>query len=327
MKPNYMQNLAFNTLLKSRWCALFAVVFVVTACEDVFEKDLSASAITLLAPGDSIRTGTSLVEFKWAALDNANYYRLQVAKPSFSQPERYVLDTLLSTTSFTFTMGVGTYQWQVRGENQNSETPYTRRTLFLDSITDLTKQVQVLKNPVDNDAFTVGSILFKWYKISIADSYTIEVHQNTMEGELVADASGVTQDTVRFTLPEGKYAWAVKAQGSTGSTSFSSARSLFVDFTAPSVSTPDRPVSGFKITDFPYSFEWTRPADVGSPLSDSLIILKANGTNALGFPKLVTATTFSVDTLPVGGYKWKLKTLDKAGNQSAYSTEIEFTVE
>ncbi len=321
-----MQNFGFNTLLKTRPFLLGLILSAAVSCKDITEPDLSGERVVLLAPADSLRIGTNIVQFKWDKLDNALYYRLQVVRPSFSNTERYLLDTLVSATGFEFNMAVGTYQWQVRAENGSSTSGYSRRTLFLDSITDLNKQILVVRAPADDDAFVSKTVRFSWEKISIASHYVIEVRAYE-SGDLVAGDDALVADTVSFLLPEGKYSWQVRAVNEEGSTAFSIKRTVFVDQTNPVVSVPVSPTGGMSSVGFPIRFTWTRGSDSGSPISDSLFLMNTAGSVISGFPILVNETQYDLDTLAKGNYQWRLNTRDKAGNKSGYSTMATFTVQ
>ncbi len=267
-----MQNLRCAISVKSNFLLILLFGVLLTGCSDVFEKDVSDFGIVLVSPGDSILAQTTLVHFKWEAIDENSSYRLQVAKPSFEKPELFVLDTLLTGTTFDFSFDQGIYQWRVRGENSSSHTDYSTRTFIMDSISDLKKEVVILRSPENNTTSGKNRVLFKWDKIAIANYYTIKIFKEAWNGELYNTKALISADTIGIDMEEGTFVWSVQASDSLF---------LYTD-------------SGIPVSDFP----------VASPVSQ-----------------------YELDSLQVGRYQWKVKSIDKAGNQSSYSPSWFFTVQ
>lgn len=105
------------------------ILFFVTGCRDVFEKDISEKEVELVAPADSVETTHATLTFVWEERDGATGYRLVVVSPSFDRIELYVLDTLIEGKQYAYTLEPGRYEWGVRPENSAYEGIYRWRVL------------------------------------------------------------------------------------------------------------------------------------------------------------------------------------------------------
>lgn len=92
-------------------------------------SNISSQNIVLISPSANFYSNTGSSTFKWSALANADDYRFQVINQGNSST---VVDVILLTDSFTYSLAEGTYTWQVRGQNAVSNTQYSTRTLTVD---------------------------------------------------------------------------------------------------------------------------------------------------------------------------------------------------
>lgn len=107
------------------------VLFLLAGCSDFFEKDISRRQVELLSPADSVKTRFGEQTFLWDELPGATSYRLMIMTPSCHQPEACLLDTLVNTCRFTFTLQPGQYGWRVRAENSAWMTSFCERNLII----------------------------------------------------------------------------------------------------------------------------------------------------------------------------------------------------
>jgi len=112
---------------------LVIILLLITACDDIIEvEDISGKIIIVLAPSDtSVLTATD-INFSWSSIDDAQYYKLQIATPNFEAASQIVLDTTIAATSFSKTLVLGTYEWRVRAENSEYQTTYTTQNFTVE---------------------------------------------------------------------------------------------------------------------------------------------------------------------------------------------------
>lgn len=111
-----MRNLFFFIVL-----ALFSV-----ACEEILVvEDISQDTVTILAPTNNSVLAEGSVTFSWSELQEAEQYRLQLATPTFENASQVLLDTTITSNSFSKTLMLGDFEWRVRAENSEYQTAYT----------------------------------------------------------------------------------------------------------------------------------------------------------------------------------------------------------
>jgi hypothetical protein len=297
------------------------IALTLSACEDFIEKDISNKTVSLLSPPDGYTTNTLVQTFWWEELDGAEHYRLQIAKPSFSNAQQLIIDTTITATNFTYQfLFPGTYQWRLKGVNNGSETAYITRTLTIDSTLDLSTQIVVLISPANNinSADTVHT--FTWNSLYNATLYRFQLIDNASSFVIKDTATVNTQLTTE--LVEGDFKWQVRAENDLGVSPYSS-RNIIIDLTAPSVSTPALPANGDTVTS-PVDIRWHRQL---SAVADSLLIYSDSALTNISLSVYETDTTYSFNGLSLNNYYWRLKSIDAAGNQSGYSNVYKFFVQ
>lgn len=295
-----------------------SLLLFLIGCEPFLERSISNKQIVLNAPQDNDSI-TGQVNFWWDELEFAPKYRLQVASPSFTAPSLFVLDTVISGYNFQVALPSGIYQWRVRGENGNSETPYSTRTLYIINSQDLTTQSVILKSPVDGTAKKDSIINFSWYSIVTATGYSFQITDSSgnvlYNQEITGDSINVSTNT------EGYYKWRVKAFNTTTETVYSS-RSFYYDKTVPNQPAITLPQYGDTVTSGAVLLQWSRGIENGSPVTDSIFVY-SDSLNTLSGIYFSTTPSFSLTVGP-GLYYWRVRPLDKAGNVGAYSTPFKF---
>lgn len=105
--------------------------FCFIACDAIIEvEDISGKTVTVLAPKNETVVD-SMVVFSWEALEDAENYHLQVAKPSFANASQIGADTLIENTSYGKPLLSGAYEWRVRAENSGYKTDYTAQNFLV----------------------------------------------------------------------------------------------------------------------------------------------------------------------------------------------------
>lgn len=304
------------------------LILLVSACDEIFEQDITNAKIEIMAPRDSLVTTKTTLTFWWNELTDANSYRLQIVSTSFDTILSLPVDTTLTTNKFEVSLNPGRYGWRVKALNSATETAWFTQKLTILDVPDLTDQEVILNTPDDQDAYNTGKVRFRWTKLHNATRYNIVVKRNSWIGDPVFSSETI-YDTITKVFTEGKYAWGV-----TGINDYSSSKPknkiFYIDFTAPDKPTLQDPADNSTITGTSTTLQWTHPTVDLTPVYDSVYIAKDNtfsSTSILEKAK-VTTTSFSFsNTTHKGKVYWRVKTIDKVGNKSPFSTPFSFTLQ
>ena len=109
------------------------ILLLLFNCEEIIEvEDISGDRISILAPTEASVLTDPNVTFSWNSLEDAEFYRLQIATPSFENAEQIELDSLISSLNFSKELYIGQFEWRVRGENSEFETSYTTQNFTIE---------------------------------------------------------------------------------------------------------------------------------------------------------------------------------------------------
>jgi hypothetical protein len=309
------------------------ILFAAYSCEDILEEDITNDMVTTIYPKNNLEIESNAVNFQWNKLDGADDYRIQV----YSSDQNMVLDSLVSTTNFVYTLTPGSYQWRVRGENFAYQTAYTFPTSFkLIATEDLTNQIVQLNNPGSGSYSNDTTPLFSWTSISAAQYYYFQLINvtggNTVvyeDPELNGTSLTLASDLI---TTDGQYQWKVKGINPDNSTETQFAsRSFYIDTTAPNSPQNSQPQNDATVNaDDNVNFVWTVPQDTGvvnSSLTYTIqIATDAAFTNIILTDNSQTAS-YQYTLTSTGTYYWKVKAFDLAGNQGNYSSSFKLTVQ
>jgi hypothetical protein len=301
---------------------LMAISFLtLISCEEILmEKNISDKEVSLIAPVNNAQFYSTSVAFSWESITDATSYRLQIAKPNFTSPTQIVLDTLVTSTSYTKQLTVGEYEWRVKGVNSAYETPYKNRFLTVVSNDDFQNNTVVLLTPSTNLITKVTTQSLSWQTIIGATSYQIQIYDNS--NTIVTDQT-LTVTSLNYTFPEGSYQWRVRASNGTDQTLYTS-RSILVDTTAPNTPTLTSPLNASSQTAGQISFVWNRVPISGSTEKDSIYIYTNSALTNLQSKS--EATSPFTATLATGTFYWYVKSVDQAGNTGTQSSTFNFTI-
>lgn len=309
MRTHYLKKVNTTIIL----VIFIGILTLGTSCRDIVEKDLSKSTVTVNAPKDSLKTTLSTLMFWWEATDGADEYQIQIAKPSFTNIEAFITDTLVNGTKFFFSFTPGKYQWRIRAVNGSSNSPYQTYSITIDSTADISQQTISLLSPSENDTTNQTYFLFSWKTIYNANDYRFEIWSPDFNGNKILSIN-LEADTIHYTLPEGKYQWGIRGQNATTNTLFSK-RSLFIDISAPNTPVLSNPT----VKDSIVNFIWSRGLESGSEISDSLYVY-SDTIYYNTITSIKTKLKTYSDTLLKGTYFWQVRSMDAAGNKSNYSS-------
>jgi len=307
---------------------LIAMVLFFSACDEVFEDDISSSALVIIAPRDSLITTKTTLTFWWNTLDEANGYKLQIVSTCFDTILSIPVDTNLITNKFEVTLNPGRYNWRVKGVNSATETDWFTQKLTILDVPDLTDQEVLLKSPKEQDAFDNTKVKFQWTKLPRATYYMLIVKIDSWTGTPVVNET-TTNDTLTKVLDgDQKYVWGVIGINES-SQSKAQNNTFFIDLTSPDKPTLQSPANTSTITGVTATLEWLHPTVDLTTVYDSLYVSKDNSftqANIIQSEKLLT-TSYGLNTTYKGTIYWRVKSIDKVGNKSSFSDIFNFTME
>ena len=310
---------------------LISAFFAFTACDDVFEEDITNDIVTTISPeNEAVLEGNS-VQFRWQELEGADEYRIQVIEV-VSQAS--VLDSLVTGDKFTYGFIPGKYNWRIRAENFAYTTSYGFPSSFdLKSTNDLKLQTLFLTSPSDNFYTNKNNLILTWDKIIAASSYNLVIDK-TIQGNTATEIQITDITDTSYTLnstvmsEDAIYTWKVKAQNENSETEFST-RKILLDSQIPIVPIATSPQDD-SVTSSIVNFTWNVGSDSGevqSELSNVLEIATDSGFATIIQLIKTSLSSQQVEFTETGLYYWRIKTVDAAGNESVYNEIREFTVQ
>lgn len=308
-----------NTITYKILLSILCLIFL--SCEEILiEDNISDKKIELVAPVDHTNFFSTGVTFSWIKVENATKYHLQIAKPNFAAPLQIVLDTLVSSTTFTHQFNIGDYEWRVKATNSAYETSYESRFFTIVSNEKFEYNTVSLLTP--SNALNTNTPLqnLSWKAIIGASSYQVQVYD---KDNTVINNETVTTTSLNYTFPQGNYFWRVRANNGTQQTLYSS-RSILVDTTVPNTPVLSSPADASTPTTNDVIFQWNRTPISGSVEKDLVYIYKDKALTSLQI-KSEESSPFTT-TITSGTYYWFVKAFDQAGNVSTQSTVFSFTV-
>ncbi len=291
------------------------------SCEEILlENDISDKTVSLVAPFNDATFTSTGITFSWEPVEDADEYRIQIARPNFENPLEIVVDELTEETFSTQQLNIGTYQWRVKAVNSAYETAYTTRTINVISNDDFQNNTVILSSPATNLITNTNVQNLNWQPVIGAVSYQLQV--TNASNVLVLDQT-LTSSNYNYTFVDGNFQWRVRASNGTLQTLFSS-RSILVDTTAPNTPVLSLPANNSTIVENDVTFSWTRTPINGSNENDTIKIYSDSGlTNLIEESQTTSPFTTNLDD---GTYYWIVVATDEAGNVGTQSTTFKVTI-
>lgn len=205
---------------------LLLLLLLVSSCSDIVEvEDISNSIVTVLAPtNDAILTAADIT-FSWQALDDAENYSIQIATPNFENATQIILDSTITSTSFTKLLEAGDYEWRINARNSEYSTAYTIQNLSIApaDVVNISNATVSLLAPANAVIYsTTDTINFSWESILGADNYTIQIATpNFANATQIVENQIVTGTSFSVSnLEANSYEWRVKALNSSFETNY-----------------------------------------------------------------------------------------------------------
>lgn len=184
--------------------------------------DLSSQTLSLLNPSDDLFTNNNLNTFEWTNLYNADFYHFILSDNSNGT---ILLDSLMENTLLTLTLYQGNFDWKVRAENSTSNTPYSQRTLNIDTSSPLTPYNLI---PVDQDTVSISSTL-SWSHSTDIDGDSLEIYNDSTMADQI-EAEYLSSGTFSFSGTQFQfYYWRLKSYDMAGNeSSWTTLRKFYV---------------------------------------------------------------------------------------------------
>lgn len=299
-----------------------------TSCNDIIEPSITNQHVILEAPTNDYQSNSYAINFWWNAVDHALSYHLQVVTPNFKAPGGLVLDTIVPSSRFSYTLSPGDYQWRVMAENGSSSTAYATPNSFTIEASSIKQQSVQLTSPANNSLTNQSSVVFQWGSLYGANAYQVEVDTNNfVNGSTVVLNQTIPGQQISYTFPKDQvYQWRVRAQNDTAQAQWSPVYQITYDHTPPVQVTLTSPTNNTTLS-LPVTLQWQA---VGTAVKYKLYVYKSDGTTlySSNFPMQLTGTSYQFNSGSSGDkIYWTITALDAAGNESKAAAPIYFTLQ
>lgn len=196
------------------------ITFIITfqSCDPNSEPNLFNYGFQTITPYQDQVFDTSFVQFHWYFYPQPNYYRLFLNEEVDGQPGTQILDTILYSDYFNYSLGSGNYVWRVLAANNVSASSSDEITFRIDTTinSDFAKQIITITSPIDSAEYEVGdSIILSWNAVEDVSRYELLIIAPTFDkGEKIILEELYTSEINRvenLTLDSGSYEWGIRA--------------------------------------------------------------------------------------------------------------------
>jgi len=317
-----------------------------------FTIDSDSPSIPLLAsPSNNYFSNNTTVLFVWYHsqdnLSGVGSYLFQCARNiAFNNP----IDTIISDTFASLTLTDTTYYWRVRSyDNAGNMSNWSAVWSFEIDIG--IPNTPGLISPINGIWLTNVNVIFNWSQVTLNDSkierfkdskimesanlqtdafaspvrYILQADTSRNFTNPIIDTTGLLFDTL--VLNQARYFWRVRAYDLAGNQGAFSGRDSFgIDHTAPSIPNLVSPINGAMINNPNITFVWNRSSDNLSGVSRYTLQGAIDPGFLVSLDTIVTDTTITI-TLIDTTYYWRVKSYDRAGNQSSWSSTRSFELD
>ncbi len=308
--------------------SIFIIIISFTSCKSWFDKNIQSDSVNIISPFNNFTDSILTVDFRWDKLDGATQYQIQIVKPSFDSIVNFVLDSIVSDVVFQYDFTPGFYQWRIRGVNREFESKWTTRNINILDSESLFGQKITNQLPLNNVATSNFKVNFSWNNLTKADEYLFYVEKNGVSITPII----LTQNSYEYTFTsEGEYTWVVEARNSISS-SLKSSYKVFIDTTKPKEIVFVAPLNDTILVaeNSNFTFRWTNPNDIGSVITDSLVIASDSLFTQVKFQNRMVnlnQTVVDISTFTAGVYYWRINRRDKADNVLKSTKKAKFTLQ
>lgn len=307
---------------------LTAGMAILASCNEIIEPSLSKQQVSMEAPVDQYQSTSYTINFWWDAVDHALSYHLQVVSPTFAAPGGLLLDTVVHSYRFSYTLNPGNYQWRVMAENGSSQTGWSSARSFIVVAGSIKQQAVQLTSPSNNLITNQSPYTFQWGSLYGATAYQFEVDTNNFANEsAIVSNQTIPGQQISFTFPKDQtYQWRIRAQNDTAQALWSPVYTVTYDHTPPGQVTLVAPLTGTTLS-LPVALSWNT---VPTAVKYKLYVYQSNGTTIYNssFPMVLTGTSYSFNLGSSGNtVYWVVTALDASGNESQASAKNSFILQ
>lgn len=307
------------------------------------------TAPTNLTPADNTVTNNPAFVDTWSSVEGAHGYEYRTSNTlngnalgaiiysdsTTSQPGRY------STNNGTVTRQNGStpdgnYYWQVRAvDSAGNSGPWS--TISKVGVDTVAPTTPIHVSPANNALLNYNNFWFDWNDVAGAVSYEAQFSQSSSTdsngslnvGVWSGDASHnqPTESKAWSSGATGTWYWQVRAVDAAGNKSaWSTPWKITLDVTAPVAVTLNSPANGAVVNGASVTQSWN--ASISSDV-DHYIYESYNDANAtsLRWRQTVNGTSKTATNVANATYWWRVKAVDAAGNESAWSPLWKLTID
>ena len=312
--------------MKKAGFVLLVIVFTI-GCAKWVSVDIRNVSILLISPVENQSDSLQKKNFIWEELEGSNHYRLQIVSTSFDSIFSYVLDSVVSATSYSISLIPNTYEWRVRGENDDYNSAWSTRKLIVSNSTSLANQELTGVSPLNGLNTNKIEQTFTWDELVSANEYSVKIIDEDDESSY---AIVKTEEYFYTFIKEGLFTVNIKALNEVSS-SITSSNLIRIDTTAPAGVTLSYPDDTLDSGSFPHTFSWSiNSTNKGSDITETLLIASDSSmNNILLDTTFLGATSISLNTIHSsvsGKLYWKINRGDAAGNSNTKVPAKEFWI-
>lgn len=96
---------------------LLLSLFIFSACEDIFVKDITDKRIDIVAPANGAIVNKKEITLVWEELNGATDYHVIIVSPSITEVLYYACDSVTKDYKLKVSLPNGVYEWSVQASN------------------------------------------------------------------------------------------------------------------------------------------------------------------------------------------------------------------
>ncbi len=169
-------------------------------------------SVQLISPHSNDTSKITARIFKWLRLNTATSYKFNLY---YENNMVYSKETEADTLLLNLNWGDGSYEWQVRGQNEVNQTAYVNRTFYLDT---RAPDIPTLLSPIDNLEIYDTIVKFKWNRMNDngADVYdNLAIYKNVALTDVQINVNTKEVQYENY-LDPGTYYWHVRSVDAAG---------------------------------------------------------------------------------------------------------------
>lgn len=184
--------------------------------------DLAGQTLILFSPTNNYYSNSFTQTFTWTVLSNASNYIFQVFTAAGAAVD--VPQSITSNTATHTFLADGTYKWRVFAQNSTSNSPYSERTIIIDTSNPL---APTLTHPIANDTSS-NPVSLNWTSDTgvVLDSFFV-YSDSALSVLLTSDTTSVHTATYSGSVGQ-DYFWRVRSKDAAGNWSTYAAKRKFI---------------------------------------------------------------------------------------------------